>query len=137
MLCRTKTIIGIAALLGTMVCPALAGTQFMNYEKTALSGKEIFIFKDMNINVDCSIAGKDDVQVSSGPSHGNTRLEDAKVFPTYKTADPRSKCNSREVEGIKGFYKSESGFKGRDQVTFMIHTYQGNAYHVVVDINVE
>ena len=125
------------AVLGLGVPPAAAFTHWSSYQKTALTGQEIFVFKGASLNVDCSPVGRDDVKIIDGPSHGKVRLVEGKVYTSFGRSNQRFKCNSRKVDGIKGFYRSVSGFKGQDHVTFSVHTYDGNAYKIVVDVNVE
>ncbi|MDG4890258.1 MULTISPECIES: hypothetical protein [unclassified Mesorhizobium] len=137
MVCRTTSVIATVAVLGLGLSPAAAFTHLSSYEKTALTGQEILVFKGASLNVDCSSAGKDDVKIISGPSHGEVRLVEGKVYTSFAKTNQRFKCNSRKVDGIKGVYKSAAGFKGQDQMTFSVHTFDGNAYKIVVDVNVE
>lgn len=133
MIFRTTSVITGLALLVFSACPAAADT----HQKTALSGHEIYVFGGASLNVDCSSAGRDDVRVISGPSHGNVRLVRGKVHATYPKSNERSKCNSSMVNGIRALYRSKDGFKGWDQVTFSVHTYEGNAFKYVTNIKVE
>jgi len=135
--CGVTSVISGLALLGLTVCPASAYTQTYTHQKTALSGQEIYVFGGASLNADCSSAGKDDVRVVSGPSHGNVKLVHGKVHAVYAKSNERSKCNARMVNGIKALYRSKSGFKGWDQVTISVHTYLGNAFTYVANIKVE
>lgn len=123
--------------LGLGAAPAAALGNSKTYEKTTLSGKEIFIYGGSTLNPDCSRAGKDDVRAVSGPSHGKVSIVDAKTYAHYAKGDARAKCNSRKVDGIKVLYRSKPGFKGQDQVVLSVHTYFGEAYRAVININVE
>lgn len=135
--CGVTSVISGLALLGLTVCPASAYTQTYTHQKTALSGQEIYVFGGASLNVDCSNVGRDDVRVVSGPSHGNVKLVHGKVHAVYAKSNERSKCNARMVNGIKALYRSKSGFKGWDQVTFSVHTYEGSAFKYVTNIKVE
>ncbi len=137
MIRRTTGIITALALLGLTASPAAAFGNSTSYDKTALSGQEIYVFMDATLNPDCSSMGKDEVRAVSGPSHGNFRLVSGKIYPKYSKGNERYKCNARQVQGIRGLYRSKPGFKGHDQVTLSIHTFTGNARTVVVSINVE
>jgi len=125
----------VLALLGLTVCPAAAGSS--SYEKTALSGQEIYIFKGANLNPDCSSVGRDDVRAIAGPSHGKVRLVHEKIYPSYSKGNDHYKCNSRKVDGVMALYRSSSGFKGADQVTIAVHTVTGNSYKFFIKIKVE
>ena len=137
MIWRVTSVIAGLAILGFTVCPAAAYTQTYTHQKTALSGHEIYVFGGASLNVDCSSAGKAEVRVASGPSHGSVKLVHGKVNAVYSKSNERSKCNSRMVNGIRGLYRSKAGFKGWDQVTFSVHTYEGNAFKFVTNIKVE
>lgn len=135
MVYRTAGFVAALMALGLAAWPAAAGST--SYRKTALSGQEIYIFRDVSLNVDCSSAGADDVRIIAGPSHGKVRLVHGKLYTGFTKANERSKCNTHKVNGIKGLYRSNPGFKGHDEVTFSTHTYTGNAYKAVVSIDVE
>lgn len=135
MICRKTSIIAMFALLGLALSPAAAANR--TYEKTALSGQEIFLFGGSTLNLDCSKAGSDDLRATSGPSHGKIRIVHGKTYSQYSRRDRRSKCNSKKVEGIKVLYRSAPGYKGRDSVTLSLHTYFGKASVTVVNIKVE
>ncbi|KRB23347.1 MULTISPECIES: hypothetical protein [Mesorhizobium] len=137
MVFRTTSVIAGLALLGFAAFPAAAYTHSSTYQKTALSGQEIYVFGGTTLNPDCSSAGKDDVRVVSGPSHGNVKLVHGKVHPSYAKSNERSKCNARMADGVKALYRSKPGFTGWDQVTFSVHTYEGNAFRFVANIKVE
>ena len=134
---RMACIITMTAMVG-FTGHAMAGSNRpQTYEKTALSGQEIYIFQDANLNPDCTSAGMDDVHATSGPSHGSIRIVDGKVYPNFAKNSDRYKCNLQSDDGVQAFYKSTPGFKGQDQVNLSIHTFTGNAHSVVVNINVE
>ncbi|RWF40463.1 MAG: hypothetical protein EOS46_29500 [Mesorhizobium sp.] len=137
MIRRTTGIMTVLALLGFSVCPAAAYTHSFSYEKTALSGQEIFLYGGSTLNPDCSKAGKDDLRAISGPSHGKLMIMNGKTYAHYAKKDARAKCDSRKVDGIKVVYRSAPGFKGRDEVTLSLHTYYGYASRTVIRINVE
>ncbi|QPC91861.1 hypothetical protein [Mesorhizobium sp. INR15] len=137
MFSRTTSVMTVLALLGITAGAMAASNRPTTYEKTALSGQEIYIFLDTNLNPDCTSAGMDDVKAISGPNHGSIRIVDGKVYPNYPKGSDRYKCNSQSDDGIQAFYKSAPGFKGQDQVSLSIHTFTGNARDVVVTINVE
>lgn len=123
--------------LGLGAGPAAAFGNSKTYEKTTLSGKEIFIYGGSTLNPDCSKAGQDDVRAVAGPSHGRVSIVNAKTYAHYGKGDARAKCDSRKVDGIKVLYRSKPGFKGQDQVVLSVHTYFGGAYRAVININVE
>ena len=137
MIRRMTGIMTALAFLGLTASPAAAFGNSTSYEKTALSGQEIYVFMDATLNPDCSSMGKNEIRAVSGPSHGNFRLVSGTIYPNYSKANERYKCNARKVQGTRGLYRSKPGFKGHDQVTLSIHTVTGNAHTVVVSINVE
>ena len=124
MIFRTTSVIAMFVLLGLTVSPAAAGMT-RTYEKTTLTGQEIFLFGGSTLNPDCSKAGRDDLRATSGPSHGRLRIVNGKTYSHYSKKDQRSSCNSRKVNGIKVLYRSNPGFKGWDKVTLAVHTYFG------------
>ena len=132
---KTAGFVAALTVLGLAAWPAAAGTE--SCRKTALSGQEIYILRDVSLNVDCSSAGANDVRVIAGPSHGKVRLVHAKLYSGFPKSNERWKCNTHKVNGIKGLYRSNPGFKGHDEVTFSTHTYTGNAHKTVVSIDVE
>ncbi|TPM28279.1 hypothetical protein [Mesorhizobium sp. B2-3-4] len=134
---RATSIMTGLALLAFAASPAAASNRSFTYQKTALSGHDVYFFGGASLNVDCSSEGRDDVRVVSGPSHGNVKLVHDKVFTHYGKSNDRAKCNSHKVNGIKALYRSSPGFKGWDQVTISVHTYSGNAYTYVTNIKVE
>jgi hypothetical protein len=137
MICRRTGVTAVFALLGLAGWVTAASSGPLNYQKTALSGQEIYIFMDSNLNADCSSAGRDIVKAVAGPNHGTVRLVGGKVYPHYSKGNDRYKCKLRKDDGIKGFYRSKPGYKGHDQITFSIHTYTGNVHSATVNINVE
>ncbi|TPL86181.1 hypothetical protein FJ948_24425 [Mesorhizobium sp. B2-3-12] len=134
---RATPIMTGLVLLGLAVSPAAASNRTFTYQKTALSGRDVYFFGGASLNVDCSSEGRDDVRVVSGPSHGNVKLVHDKVFTHYNKSNDRAKCNLRKVNGIKALYRSSPSFKGWDQVTISVHTYDGNAFKYVTNIKVE
>ncbi|WP_143748289.1 hypothetical protein [Mesorhizobium carmichaelinearum] len=127
----------VAAVFGFTGYAMAGSSRPVTYEKTALSGQEIYIFQDANLNPDCTSAGLDEVQATSGPSHGSIRIVDGKVYPNFPKNSDRYKCNQQSDDGVQAFYKSAPGFKGQDQVSLSIHTFTGNARNVLVNITVE
>lgn len=134
---RMTCVMAMAALFGFTGYAMAGSSRPVTYEKTALSGQEIYIFQDANLNPDCTSAGLDDVQATSGPSHGSVRIVDGKVYPNFPKTSDRYKCNQQSDDGVQAFYKSAPGFKGQDQVNLSIHSFTGNARSVVVNITVE
>ncbi|AGB45369.1 hypothetical protein LB524_14105 [Mesorhizobium sp. ESP6-5] len=134
---RATSIMAGLALLAFAVSPAAASNRMFTSQKTALSGRDVYFFGGASLNVDCSSAGRDDVRVVSGPSHGNVKLVHDGVFTHYNKSNDRAKCNSHKVNGIKALYRSSPGFKGWDQVTISVHTYDGDAFKYVTNIKVE
>lgn len=138
MICRaTSTIITVFTLLGFAVCPADAMARWSSHEKTAPSGKEVSVIRGSSLNPDCSSEGRQDLRAIAGPSHGKIRIVFGKIYPVYSKGSDRYKCDSRKVEGVSGLYRSNPGFKGRDQITFSVHTIMGESYQVVIDITVK
>ena len=134
---RMACIITMTAMVGFTDYAMAGSSRPITYEKTALSGQEIYIFQDANLNPDCTSAGLDDVQATAGPSHGSVRIVDGKVYPNFPKDSERYKCNLQSDDGVQAFYKSAPGFKGQDQVSLSIHTFSGNARSVVVNVTVE
>lgn len=134
---RATGVMTVLALLGFSPSPAAAYTRTSSYEKSALSGQEIFLFGGSTLNPDCSKAGRDDLRATSGPSHGKLTIVNGKTYAHFSKTDARAKCNSHKVDGIKVLYRSSPGFKGRDQVTLSLHTFLGYASKTVININVE
>ena len=64
-------------------------------------------------------------------------IVNGKTYAHYSKKDARVKCDARKVDGIKVMYRSNPGFKGRDEVTLSLHTYYGYASKTVININVE
>jgi hypothetical protein len=62
---------------------------------------------------------------------------DGKVYPNFPKDGERYKCNLQSDDGVQAFYKSAPGFKGQDQVSLSIHTFNGTARNVVVNVTVE
>lgn len=137
MIRRATGAMTVLALLGFSVYPAAAYTHSFSYEKTALSGHEIFLYGGSTLNPDCSKAGRDDVRAISGPSHGRLMIVNGKTYAHYSKKDARVKCDAHKVDGIKVMYRSTPGFKGRDEVILSLHTYYGYASKTVISINVE
>lgn len=137
MICRTTGVMTALALLALTASPAAAVTRSSNFEKTALSGQEIYLYGGSTLDPDCSSEGRDSLRAISGPSHGNIRIVRGKVFAHYSKKDERAKCNSRKVDGLKAFYRSKPGFKGWDHVTLSVHTYMGESFKATADIHVE
>jgi hypothetical protein len=125
------------AFLGLTVCPAAAMTRWTSHEKTAISGKEVSVLKGSSLNPDCSTEGRQDLRAIAGPSHGKIRIVFGKIYPVYSKGSDRYKCDSRKVDGVSGLYRSNPGFKGRDQITFSVHTIMGESYTVVINITVK
>jgi len=137
MICRATGIIAMLAFLGLTVGPVAAMTRWSSLEKTALSGKEVSVIKGSSLNPDCSTEGRQDVRAIAGPSHGTIKIVFGKIYPVYSKGSDRYKCDYRKVDGVSGLYRSNPGFKGRDQITFSIHTITGKAYTVVINITVK
>lgn len=124
-------------VLGLSGCVTAENDARDAYTKTSLSGQEIFIYHDTEVNPDCSNAGMPVVKAVAGPSHGSVRIIQSKVYPNFSRDNMRYKCNAKAVDGIKVLYTSDKGFKGRDKVTISGHTSTGNAHLTTVDIKVE
>jgi hypothetical protein len=67
-----------------------------------------------SINPDCSNTGDIDARITQQPQQGTVELEQGAGFSFFHEKNPRSACNTRQVQGIKVKYTSKDGFTGKD-----------------------
>jgi hypothetical protein len=108
----------IAAGLALALSAGVAHAAWIN--KVAASGKPLILFDVGVLNVDCSPVGATTVKVLEAPEHGRVTAGKASVFPKYHPSNPRSKCNTRRVQGVLATYVSKGGYQGTDRVTLEI-----------------
>lgn len=70
-----------------------------------------------SVNDDCSSPRVPAIKVLSGPAHGTVNLSRGSGRPAYSAAEPRHKCNSRNVAKVFVNYTPASGYLGKDTVS--------------------
>ena len=78
-----------------------------------------------SVNPDCSSIGTPTVRLVTGPDHGVVTTDKARDFLPFPKSNPRSRCNSRRVAGLKLFYRSKSAFFGVDRVGLIVISAEG------------
>ncbi len=66
------------------------------------------------LNPDCSSAGDVDARLPKQPVNGAVELEPGTGFVLYPEKNPRSICNTKQVQGIRVKYTSKDGYLGKD-----------------------
>jgi hypothetical protein len=109
----------------------------LSWTKTTSSGKPVLLSDHYQVDPNCTFLTPPPVQIVSGPAHGTTRIELAKVYPSFKPDNVRYKCNSVQGNGIRVYYTPSPGFKGDDQVVVRSDFGGGETNEITVGITVK
>lgn len=124
-------------ILAACVCmPAQAGNIFRNmYSKDVKSGINTYIYKNDEIYPDCT-ASNLKANVSTYPRHGTLEMSQGAVENTYSQLMPQSKCSRKVSKGVKAFYQSKAGYKGKDKAVVYVTDAAGNTKYTTIYLNV-
>ncbi len=109
----------------------------LSWTKTTSSGKPVLLSVHYQVDPNCNFLAPPPVQIVSGPDHGTTRIEPAKVYPSFKPDNVRYRCNSILGNGLRVYYTPSPGFKGDDQVVVRSDFGGGELNEITVSITVK
>ena len=144
-----KTKMGRILALGSMQCriavlilaasfytPALASRMsYSMFYKNVKSGVNTYIYKNDEIYADCTVSHLK-VKISTYPEHGTLVLSEGTVKNTYSKLLPESKCASKVSNGVKGFYRSTAGYRGKDKAVFYAIDPAGRPHYTTIYLTV-
>ena len=119
----------LALLAGA--APAWADTS-----KTVPSGRTQQIDFFASLHPDCSPTGTPTVRLIDGPFKGLITTENGRDFMAFAKPNPRARCNSHRVAGVKLLYRSADNFIGSDKVRILILSGSGAGREATYDIQV-
>lgn len=132
MLCRTSVLI-LAACFFT---PAQAShMSYKMFYKNVKSGVNSYIYKNDEIYADCTVSHLK-VKISTYPQHGTLVLSEGTVQNTYSKLLPESKCARKVSNGVKGFYRSTAGYRGKDKAVFYAIDPAGRPHYTTIYLTV-
>jgi hypothetical protein len=114
-----------------------AQTKETVHERTVLTDARTRLNQYVNLNPDCSVAGKVTVRVTESPAHGTLEIDTGPGFSTYKKDNVRAKCNAQEVEHTRVWYKANPEFKGRDRAQVEAFSSRGTSRKATFQITVK
>jgi hypothetical protein len=103
-------VVTLSLLLSTIAAQAQYGA------RVALSGRPIELAQLSSINPDCTVMGMPVVRTTQLPEHGRLIVSHAAVF----TANVRSYCYRRRVQGVTVKYVSQRGYVGPDSAAIEV-----------------
>ncbi|PBC05389.1 hypothetical protein [Mesorhizobium sp. WSM3860] len=116
--------------------PAEAGHIFRSmYHKDVKSGVNTYIYKNDELYEDCAVAHIK-AKVTTYPEHGTLELSEGAVENTYSKLLPQSKCARKVSTGVKAFYRSSAGYKGKDEAVFYAIDPAGNGKYTTIYLTV-
>jgi len=112
------------------------GIKKEEYARYVRSGAHTALYFFAVTNPDCSPVDGYEVAVTTQPQHGEVTLEPSKEYASWPKENPRSKCNDKKIHGTNWIYRSEKGYRGKDEFEITIYTPTGtvNQRHYVVDV---
>ena len=109
----------------------------LSWTKTTSSGKPVLLSEHYQVDPNCTFLAPPPVQIVSGPAHGTTKIEPAKVYPSFKPDNVRYRCNSVLGDGLRVYYTPSPDYKGDDQVVVRSDFGGGKTNEITVSITVE
>ena len=109
----------------SILLAAATAAQADDIPRTVPSGTNQRIDFLASVNPDCSSIGLPTVRLVTGPDHGVVTTDRARDFLPFPKTNPRSRCNSRRVAGLKLFYRSKNAFFGVDRVRLLVISAEG------------
>jgi hypothetical protein len=128
---RQLALLSLAGALPMLAAPAFADTS-----KTVPSGRTQQIDFFASLHPDCTSTGTPTVRLIDGPSKGLVTTENGRDFTAFAKPNPRARCNTRRVEGVKLLYRSADNFIGTDRVRILILSGSGAGREAIYDIQV-
>jgi hypothetical protein len=125
------TVIRIAALtalsvLGACVHPSpiqvsADGTQFaINPRFSMPSGTTQKLLFAFNVRPDCSFVDVPVSRLVDQPAHGKLQIAQVEDYPNYPLLNPRYKCNTVPVKGVRISYTPDPGYVGTDEFVYEV-----------------
>jgi len=113
-----------------------SGIKKEEYARFVRSGVDTALYFFVVANPDCSPADGYEVAVTTQPQHGSLTSEPSKEFASWPKENPRSKCNDKKIRGTNWVYRSEKGYRGKDEFEIVVYWPNGtiNQRHYVVDV---
>jgi hypothetical protein len=90
-----------------------------------------------NLDPDCTSNAFASVRVVEQPKHGDATLKQDTGFTSFPKDNPRFECNQKRSEGTALFYRSETGYTGKDSVTLELVYPDGRESGVRYSIDVK
>jgi len=118
-------------------CTTSSRDNHLEWTKTTSPGKPVLLGWYYQVAPDCTFLAPPSVQILSGPAHGATKIEQTKVYPSFKPGNVRYKCNSILGDGVTVYYTPSPGFIGEDQVEIRSSASDGEISEMTVRIDVK
>jgi hypothetical protein len=115
--------------------PAEAHVKRTFFHKDVRSDVNTYIYKNEELHQDCTVAHLKS-KVWTYPEHGSLQLSTGTVANTYDKALLQAKCSRAVANGIKAFYRSNAGYKGKDEAVFYAVDPAGNSSFTTVYLTV-
>jgi hypothetical protein len=138
---RRLFLVGFAACLALTGCaPSVHmnadGTQMeVTFSVTVPSGLSSKVYFTTSLTSECGFIEMPVVRLAEAPAHGEVEIVQAEEFPGYAASNPRVKCNTLRVKGMRINYKSRAGYAGKDAFTYETFV-SGHAAKTQVIVNV-
>ena len=101
---------------------------------TAKSGVRTLVAKNWHIDDDCRHINYPAIDIVERPKHGRLEIVHEPLFP--KLDGKASKCETVKVNGVVGYYTSDSGYTGTDQLVIRSPYEEGKTEEGVLSVKV-
>ena len=124
-------------ILSAFTCTPAAADRIKRtfFHKDVKSGVNTYIYKNEELHQDCTISHIK-AKVSTYPEHGTLEMSNGTVANTYNKFLLQSKCARTVANGIKAFYRSSAGYKGKDEAVFHAIDSAGNQSYTTIYLTV-
>jgi hypothetical protein len=130
----TLIMVASSAVLAGCVTQNADGVLQGHSKKVAVSGERTRIKQSWHVEPDCSSGAVPTVRITQAPQNGTTDTVTEQIFP--KTRGKYAKCETKKINSAVTYYKSNSGFVGKDKVALRESFHDGRVVDVNIDINV-
>ena len=90
-----------------------------------------------SINPDCSSLGLPVGRVVTPPAHGEIRIVHEEGFAYFPPNNPRSRCNTQRVPGIRVIYQAAPDYRGPDAYAVEIFHVNGVLFRNAINVDVQ
>ncbi|MBB4477812.1 hypothetical protein [Rhizobium etli] len=101
---------------------------------TARSGVRTLVAKNWHIDDDCRHIDYPAIDIVEQPRHGRLEIVREPLFP--KLAGQSSRCETVKVNGVVGYYTSDTGYTGSDRLVIRSPYGEGKTEEGVLSVTV-